>query len=105
VLLAGSGGITHGLGGLDPRPDVPPSEWARDFDGWVANTLADAELEALLEWRTRSPHARLAHPTPEHLEPLFVIAGAASLYDHAVGFPLRGFEHGTLSRRCVQFGR
>ena len=105
VLLVGSGGITHGLAELDPRPDAPPVDWAREFDGWVANVLADAELEDLLEWRTKGPNARQAHPTSDHLEPLFVIAGAASLYDHGVGFPIRGFEHGTLSRRCIQFGR
>jgi 4,5-DOPA dioxygenase extradiol len=105
VLLLGSGGITYGLAQLDPRPDAPPADWAREFDGWVANVLADAEIDDLLEWRTKGPHARQAHPTPEHLEPLFVIAGAASLYDHAVGFPIRGFEHATLSRRCIQFGR
>ncbi len=105
VLLLGSGGITHGLAQLDPRPDAPPAEWARAFDGWVANVVADAELEDLLDWRTKGPNAREAHPTPEHLEPLFVIAGAASIHDHAVGFPVRGFEHGTLSRRCIQFGR
>jgi 4,5-DOPA dioxygenase extradiol len=105
VLLVGSGGITYGLEDLDPRPDAPPAEWAREFDGWVANCLADAELDDLLDWRAKGPHARRAHPTPEHLEPLFVIAGAASLYDHAVGFPVRGFEHGALSRRCIQFGR
>lgn len=105
VLLMGSGGVTHSLAELDPRPDAPPPDWAREFDGWVANILADAEIEELLQWRTKGPNARLAHPTPEHLDPLLVIAGAASLYDHAVGFPIRGFEHGTLSRRCIQFGR
>ena len=105
VLLVGSGGITYGLEELDPSPDAPPADWAREFDGWVANCLADAELDELLDWRAKGPHARRAHPRPDHLEPLFVIAGAASLYDHAVGFPVRGFEHATLSRRCVQFGR
>ena len=105
VLLMGSGGVTHSLADLDPRPDAPPLDWARSFDGWVANVLADAELDDLLQWRTKGPDPRLAHPTPEHLDPLFVLAGAASLYDHAVGFPIRGFEHGTLSRRCIQFGR
>ena len=86
-------------------PNAPVAEWAREFDGWVANMLADSEMEDLLAWRAMAPHARRAHPTPEHLDPLFVIAGAASLYDHAVGFPVRGFEHGSVSRRCVQFGR
>jgi 4,5-DOPA dioxygenase extradiol len=104
-LIVGSGGITHNVAELDPRKDAPPAEWARAFDAWVANLLADAEIEDLLAWRTKGPDARRAHPTSEHLDPLFVLAGAASLFDHAVGFPVRGFEHGTLSRRCVQFGR
>ncbi len=104
-LLVGSGGITHNLAELDPTRDAPPEDFARDFDGWIANLLADAEIEELMAWRTRGPSSRRAHPTPEHLDPLFVVAGAASLYDHAVGFPIRGFDHGTLSRRCVQFGR
>ena len=105
ILIMGSGGITHNLEEMDPEPDAPPADWAREFDSWTANLLADAELDELLRWRTTGPSARLAHPTPEHLDPLFVVAGAASLYDHSVGFPQRGFEHGTLSRRCVQFGR
>jgi len=105
VLVFGSGGITHAPHERDPRTDAPPADWARQFDGWVANVLADAEMEDLLLWRTKGPNARRAHPTPEHLDPLFVVAGAASLYEHAVGFPIRGFEYGTVSRRCVQFGR
>ena len=105
VLVLGSGGITHSLAELDPRVDAPPADWARAFDSWIANVLGDAEHDDLLQWRAKGPSARLAHPTPEHLDPLFVVAGAASLYDHAVGFPIRGFEHGTLSRRCIQFGR
>jgi 4,5-DOPA dioxygenase extradiol len=104
-LIVGSGGITHNVAELDVRKDAPVAEWARAFDAWVANLLADAEIEELLAWRTKAPEARRAHPTPEHLDPLFVVAGAASLYEHAVGFPIRGFAHGTLSRRCVQFGR
>lgn len=104
-LIVGSGGITHNVKELEPRKDAPVPEWARAFDAWVANLLADAEMEELLAWRTKAPEARRAHPTPEHLDPLFVVAGAASLYEHAVGFPIRGFEHGSLSRRCVQFGR
>ncbi len=104
-LIVGSGGITHSAKELAPGKDAPPAEWARAFDTWVANLLSDAEIDELFAWRTRAPDARRAHPTPEHLDPLFVVAGAASLYENAVGFPVRGFEHGALSRRCVQFGR
>ncbi len=104
VLLVGSGGITHNASEESPDPNAEPHAWAREFDGWVANVLADSEMERLLSYRTEAPHARRAHPTSEHLDPLFVAAGAASLYGHAVGFPVRGFEHASLSRRCIQFG-
>jgi len=105
VLLVGSGAITHNLEAIDPRVDARPVGWAREFDSWLANLLADAEHDELLQWRTKAPNARLAQPAGSHLDPLFVMAGAASLYDHGVGFPLRGFDHGTVSRRAVQFGR
>jgi 4,5-DOPA dioxygenase extradiol len=103
-LLLGSGGVTHNPAERDVDPNAKTPDWAREFDGWIANVLADSEMERLLAWRSEAPHARRAHPTSEHLDPLFVVAGAASAYDHAVGFPVRGFEHGSLSRRCVQFG-
>jgi 4,5-DOPA dioxygenase extradiol len=103
-LLMGSGAITDGHTAIGE--EVPVDDRARAFDAWVANALADAEMEALLAWRAKAPHARQAHPAhARKLDPLFVIAGAASLYDHAVGFPVRGFDHGTVSRRSVQFGR
>jgi 4,5-DOPA dioxygenase extradiol len=104
-LVMGTGGVTHNLAELDPRPDAPPPDWAREFDAWIANVLADAENEQLLSYRANAPSARRAHPTSEHIDPLFIVAGAASLYENAVGFPVRGFVHGTLSRRCIQFGR
>jgi 4,5-DOPA dioxygenase extradiol len=104
-LIIGSGGITHNLIEFAAQKDAPVADFARTFDAWVANLLADAEMEELLAWRSKGPEARRAHPTSEHLDPLFVVAGAASIYDHAVGFPIRGFEHGTLSKRCAQFGR
>jgi 4,5-DOPA dioxygenase extradiol len=105
VLVFGSGGMVHNLRELDPSPAAATPYWANEFDAWVANTLAEGDTEGLLEYRSRAPEAQRAHPTPEHINPLFVAAGAASLGEHAVGFPIRGFEMGSLSRRCVQFGR
>lgn len=107
VLIVASGAITREAGRVDPSTrDAPAPSWAREFDGWCANLLADAEIEELLAFRTAGPGARMAHPgATRYLDPLFVAAGAASLYEHAVGFPVRGFEHGGISTRCVQFGR
>ncbi len=104
-LIVGSGNITFSETERAADPNAPPLEWAREFDAWVANLLADAELEDLLQWRAKGPHARRAQPFSRYLDPLFVVAGAASLYDHAVGFPIRAFDFGSISRRCIQFGR
>lgn len=104
-LIVGSGAVALNEELRAPDADAEPAPFARAFDAWVGNALADAEMELLLRWRAEAPDARLANPTGQPLAPLFVVAGAASLYDNAVGFPVRGFAHGTTSLRCVQFGR
>jgi 4,5-DOPA dioxygenase extradiol len=103
-LLVGAGAVTSNVEHMSRLDDAEPLPFARAFDAWAGNALADAEMELLLRFRTTAPEARLANPTTTTLDPLFVVAGAASLYEHAVGFPVRGFAHGTFSRRCVQFG-
>ena len=105
ILVMGSGGSVHNLREIDMSPAAATAYWANEFDAWIANTLAEGDTEGLLEYRSRAPEAQRAHPTPEHINPLFVAAGAASAGEHAIGFPIRGFDFGSLSRRCVQFGR
>jgi len=78
VLVIGSGGFVHNLGDLDRRqPDVPPTPWAAEFGAWMHRCIAAGEWPTLLEWHHLAPHARRAHPTVEHLMPLFVALGAA----------------------------
>lgn len=78
VLVIGSGGFVHNLGDLDwQRPDAPPPSWAADFSDWMHGRIAAGDWAALQEWRSLAPHAHRAHPTVEHLMPLFVALGAA----------------------------
>ena len=78
VLVIGSGGFVHNLGDLDwQHPEAPMRAWARDFAEWMRARLEAHDLPALLDWQQRAPHARHAHPTVEHLMPLFVALGAA----------------------------
>jgi aromatic ring-opening dioxygenase catalytic subunit (LigB family) len=103
VLIVGSGMSYHNLRELFvDRPDVNRS--AEDFDRWLneAVTEPDAGVRAakLAEWR-QAPGARAAHPTPEHLLPLMVAAGAAgsdlgrrTYHDHLMGKPVSGFQFG-----------
>ena len=51
--------------------------WAAAFAGWMRQKLAERDIAALPDWERQAPHARHAHPTVEHLMPLFVALGAA----------------------------
>ena len=46
-------------------------------NGRVRERLESHELDALADYRARSPHGARAHPSDEHFLPLFVALGAA----------------------------
>lgn len=82
VLVLGSGSITHNLqrvfAGKGQVPiDAPATPESTAFRDWFADRAAAADWPALLDWQARAPHARLMHPSSEHLLPFFVAAGAA----------------------------
>jgi 4,5-DOPA dioxygenase extradiol len=78
VLLVGSGHMTHNLRdwtrGAYDAPIVP---YAKEFQSWVDERIRAGDHEALIEYRSRAPHAVRAHPTDEHFLPLFFALGAA----------------------------
>lgn len=77
VLLIGSGGFVHNLGDIDWQArDDRRTAWATDFADWMRERLLAGDRPALLDWQRQAPHARHAHPTVEHLMPLFVALGA-----------------------------
>ncbi|MDQ3056191.1 MAG: dioxygenase [Pseudomonadota bacterium] len=77
VLVIGSGGFVHNLGELDwGQPDAPMPAWASEFTAWMCDRLARNDVDALLDWERQAPNPRRAHPTVEHLMPLFVALGA-----------------------------
>jgi 4,5-DOPA dioxygenase extradiol len=78
-LVIGSGSLTHNLrdfqqawggGGTVPA-------YVRQFADWIWDRLQADDEPALLDYRRRAPEAVRAHPTDEHLLPLFVALGAA----------------------------
>lgn len=103
VLIAGSGMSYHNLRKFmtqDPR-----ASWsAQEFDEWLneAVTQTDAGRRAAdLERWTEAPGALECHPTPEHLIPSLVAAGAAGsdpgrrpYSDYLAGKAISGFEFG-----------
>jgi 4,5-DOPA dioxygenase extradiol len=64
-------------GGLRTDIDRPATPESSAFRDWWAGQSAAANWAALFNYRDEAPHARLMHPTDEHLLPFFVAAGAA----------------------------
>ncbi len=81
VLILASGSFTHNLGELHwDRPEELPEAgdpYVDQFRDWVIDKIEKHDIEALNDYRKLAPHARRAHPTDEHLLPLFVALGAA----------------------------
>lgn len=79
VLIVGSGQITHNLREADfgaSPSDADPR--VAQFTEWFEERLATRDIESLLDYRRRAPHATFMHPTDEHLLPVFASLGAAS---------------------------
>jgi 4,5-DOPA dioxygenase extradiol len=103
VLIAGSGFLTHNMRALG-EPTTP--SWAQEFDRWSADVLARLDLDALVDFKARSPSARLAHPREEHFAPVISAVAAASEHGGDVTFPITGFWNlaPAFTRRTVQIG-
>jgi 4,5-DOPA dioxygenase extradiol len=103
VLVLGSGGFVHNLGELawgDPAAAETP--WSAQFAEWMRERLAANDVDALLDWERRAPQARRAHPTTEHLMPLFVALGAAG-DNPALRVLHRSHEFGSLALDAFAF--
>jgi aromatic ring-opening dioxygenase catalytic subunit (LigB family) len=103
VLIVGSGMSYHNL-----REFFSPKEGARkaaaEFDAFLTEAVetknpSSREMK-LRDWRN-APGALASHPTAEHLEPLFVVAGAAGadasrrvFADEILGKAISGFQFG-----------
>ena len=78
VLILGSGGLTHNLGDLvGDAADGVALPYVDEFRDWFVDALRRRDLAALFDWNRQAPQASRAHPTAEHLLPLFVALGAA----------------------------
>ncbi len=84
VLIVGSGAVTHNLRAVFKHPQgAPVPQWVTEFRDWIVAKIAAGDLPALIEYRSRAPHAVQNHPTDEHLLPLFVALGASIEIDSA----------------------
>lgn len=78
VLIVASGGAVHNLRAVEWGGRTPPPDWASSFDRWLRQQIESGDYDALGNYRAASPDAPYAHPTEDHLMPLFVALGAAA---------------------------
>ena len=103
VVILASGSATHNLKCISSA-EAPPPQWAVVFDEWLREKTTRWELHELFEFWVNAPHGTQAHPTSEHLTPLFVAMGAAHEGRNA-RVVHDGFSFGCLSNLCLEFGR
>ncbi len=99
VLVMGSGGTVHNLHRVRFSSETHVADpWAIGFDEWAREQAGRLDLQALIDYRRRAPHALESVPTPEHFEPLLFVLGAAATGDRIFDI-YEGFRHGSLSLR------
>ncbi len=87
-LIVGSGNVTHNLrdymsvrmaGGQTP-------DYVQNFADWVHQHMVAKDVPALLNYRRASASGARAHPSEDHLLPLFTALGAAGASAQAEAF-------------------
>jgi len=106
VLVIGSGNVVHNLratmrGAPDSAHGLAP--WAEEFDARVKAAIDTGDAAALMAYDKLTPGALTAVPFPDHYFPLLYALGASDAGE-AIAHVYEGFQAGTLSMRCVQWG-
>ncbi len=102
VLLFGSGNLVHNLQAYKwEQPDIGAFDWASGFEEKVRGLLRDGKDAKLIDYEELGPEAKLAVPTPDHYLPLLYVLGSRQ-EGQSVGFPVEGFDGGSMSMLAVQ---
>jgi 4,5-DOPA dioxygenase extradiol len=108
VLVVGSGNVVHNLRATDRVEGLSPTAsrpWAQGFDDAVKKALAARDDMGLVNYaRLNGDSAATAVQTPDHYYPFLYALGASDSLSEKATSVFEGFQSGTLSMRCVQFG-
>ena len=75
VLIIGSGFMTHSFAIMR---DPSLIGHTKAFDEWANHAVTTGDIDALTDYATKGPGARIAHPTADHFVPLLLTLGAAN---------------------------
>ena len=79
ILILASGNITHNLGDyrVARMQGGKTPTYVQEFSDWLNEKILQGDIDSLLNYRSLSKEGLRAHPTEEHLLPLFTALGAA----------------------------
>lgn len=103
VLLVGSGSITHNLHDVGQYAQGRQAPYVAPFIEWVEQRLGADDRQALFDYRRQAPFAVRAHPTDEHLLPLFFAMGAAGEHQFGAQRIDAGIDAGMLAMDIYRF--
>lgn len=101
VLLIGSGSLTHNL--YEYGQQGVDTAYVAEFAGWMSEAVSSGDSVRLADCLQRAPGARRAHPTVEHLLPLWFALGAAPTPTGNRVIP-GGIRHRILAMDSYAFG-
>ena len=88
IWVIASGNITHNLRDWHVAASThgQTPDYVHRFADWVNAQLMRHDVSGLLNYRQQCPEGRQAHPSEDHLLPLYVALGAAGDGAHAQAF-------------------
>lgn len=99
ILIMGSGNIVHNLRAIDWTWDHV-YDWAVEFDKKISELITKRDFQTLFDFRSWWELSRQAHPTFDHLLPIFPLLGASNQED-MVSFFTPEISMGSLSMRSI----
>lgn len=104
VLIVGSGNVVHNLHAYAwGKTDIPPIDWAVNFERLVRECASSGNHEPLINYESLGRDAKMSAPTPDHYLPLLYVL-AQQTENETVGFPVEGFDGGSISMLSIQIG-
>lgn len=104
IFIVASGNITHNLNDwhVSQRSGHATPGYVQQFADWVCESMAARDIDGLMHYRSVRADGVRAHPTEEHLLPLFTALGAAGA--RAIPEPFyRGISDGVLAMDAYGF--
>ena len=104
VLIVGSGNLVHNLHTYSwGNRAVAPYDWAERFEALARKTIGAADFEPLVNYESLGRDAMLSVPTPDHYLPLLYVLAQHRPGD-MIGFPVEGFDGGSISMLAIRVG-